>query len=226
MQLHDEEPAATGWVATSIDALLTDLLAAGADGTEPGPRRPVLLAVDGRGAGGKTTLTERLADAVAGSAVVHVDDISWCEPLFEWGHLLRDGVLAPLRAGQDVHFTPPQWLARGREGAIEVPASSAVVLIEGVGAGQAMVADLLDAIVWVQSDPVAAEQRGIERDVASGVNGDREETIAFWHWWYAGERTFLAADRPWERAARIVAGTATIPLGEGEVAVAPGYLRP
>ena len=80
-------------------------------------------------------------------------------------------------------------------------------MVEGVGAAARRLSGLLDAVVWVQSDPAEAERRGIARDVATGVNGDEEQTVAFWHEWAAQELSFLAEERPWERACAIVLGT-------------------
>lgn len=62
------------------------------------------------------------------------------------------------------------------------------------------------------------------RDLASGENGDREATQAFWDEWSAAEREYLAADRPWERASVVVAGTPPHPLPDRRVAIADGPL--
>ena len=67
----------------------------------------------------------------------------------------------------------------GREGAINVRASLDLVLVEGVGAGQRALSSSVDAIIWVQSDRRQAQERGIARDIAEGVNGDEEQTVAF-----------------------------------------------
>ena len=118
-------------------------------------------------------------------------------------------------------YRPPGWETHGRPGAIEVPVGLEVAIVEGVGAGRPELAHLLDAVVWVQSDFAEAERRGIARDVASGVNGDREAATAFWHAWMAEEVPFLAHQRPWEQASVIVAGTRPIGDGAGDVVVAP-----
>ncbi len=212
--LPPEEPAATGWTPRTL-AEIAGLL---------GPRpvdRPWLIAVDGRSASGKTTFARRLATRLDRAALVHTDDLAWWEPFFEWGHLLRQ-VAELARSGQGVALRPPAWQARGREGQIQVPPSAAVVIIEGVGAAQLAVAELLDAVIWVQTDTRLAERRGIERDLASGENGDHDLTIAFWHEWQGHELPFLATDRPWTRADLVVAGGEQLP--DGRVLVAPGPL--
>src|SRR5207248_6490594 len=100
----------------------------------------------------KTTLSERLAQAVAGSAVVHTDDVAWHRSIFGWDDLLISGIIEPLRRGAPVRFRPPAWDDRGRLGAIEAPGTSALVVIEGVGVGRRALRDVLDAVVWVETD--------------------------------------------------------------------------
>lgn len=182
--------------------------------------RPRIVVVDGRGASGKSTLAARITGQVAGSAVAHADDISWHEPFFAWGHLLRDGILLPLHRGEGVRFRPPAWARHGRAGLIEIPTGLGLVVIEGTGTSQRELDHLVDASIWVQSDFDDAEQRGIARDIAQGVNGDPEQTVAFWHEWMAHELAFLAHQRPWERADLVVAGTHAIPIADDQLAVA------
>ena len=220
MTLPVGEPAAGPWKAVPENEFTELLLQAAGTPTA----RPRIVAVDGRGASGKSTLAERLCRRVRRSAVVHTDDIAWHEPYFAWGHLLADHVLRPVRRGEAVSFRPSAWEQHGRRGSIRVPAGLDLVVVEGVGASQREVAELIDATVWVQSDFAAAEERGVARDIAQGVNGDAEETVAFWHEWMAEELRFLDRQRPWERACVVIAGTPPISLAKDQVAIAPGPL--
>lgn len=186
--------------------------------------RPRIIAIDGRGASGKSTLATQLAAALGSCAVVHTDDLAWHEPLFGWGDLLADLVLRPLHQGHALDVQPPQWQQRSREGSIVVPGGLDVVLIEGTGASHREHAGLIDATVWVQADFAEAERRGIARDIAAGVNGDEAQTVAFWHAWMAEELRFFARQQPWQRACVVVNGT---PQGElaadhHEIADPPG----
>ncbi|MBC7292137.1 MAG: hypothetical protein H5T83_12490 [Actinotalea sp.] len=183
--------------------------------------RPRVVAVDGRSASGKSTLAARLHRAVPRSVVVSTDDLAWHEPLFGWGRLLADDVLRPLREGRAVSFRPPQWVARGRDGGIEVPTDLDLVVVEGNGASPAEHPGLVDATVWVQADAALAQERGIARDVEQGVNGDLAPATAFWHEWMRAETVFFARQRPWERACVVVHGTPTTALPDGHVEIAP-----
>lgn len=190
------EPVAAPWTATPIADVYRGLRLGPA--TPAG--RPFLLAVDGRQGGGKTTAAERFATLVPGASVVHTDDVAWWDSFFGWEHLMRAGILEPLRRGEPVDYRPPAWGTREREGSIRVPAGAPMVVVEGVGISRRTLAPLFDACVWVQSDFDDANRRGIERQGSS-----REETD-FWWEWDRQEQPFLADDRPWLRADVVICG--------------------
>ncbi|MEX5265609.1 hypothetical protein RF640_16445 [Kocuria sp. CPCC 205231] len=221
MVLPPEEPEADPWSALTIEDVAGLLL----EGRDSAPGRPWIVAVDGRGGAGKSTLAQRLLPHLAPSAVVHTDDVAWHEPLFGWGHLLGHDILEPLHQGRAVSFQPPAWPTHGRHGTIEIPAGLRAVVVEGTGADQHRFAELIDRRIWVQADHRLAEERGIARDVTHGANGDAEQSRRFWHEWMAHELPFFAAERPWERADLIIAGTPVLALGGDEVACAPGPHR-
>ena len=193
MELLDGEPRFGPWRARRIDDLLDKL------------GRPHVLAVDGRGGGGKTVAAERIAARVPGAAVVHTDDIAWKHAMFDWAELMAEGVLRPVRRGEAVAFRPPAWDAHERPGAVVVPAGCPLVVVEGVGIGRRDLAPFFDGLLWVQTDRAVAWARGLARD-----GGDAEQE-AFWDEWQAEERPFLAADRPWERADVVVDGAPAVP---------------
>ena len=220
------EPAFGPWQLATAPGLLGPVGYPGAVGRGP-DSRPFILAIDGRGASGKSTLARTIVDATPQSALVHTDDLAWNEPFFQWAHLLRE-VLETLRAGNSLKLRPPAWERAGRPGAVALPAGLSLVVVEGVGASQCDVVELVDAVIWVQSDFSVAERRGIERDIAEGVNGTRDETITFWHEWMSHELTFLERERPWERADAIVLGTpasGVVPPGKLAVDLSPGARR-
>ncbi|GAB3929116.1 hypothetical protein GCM10011575_26060 [Microlunatus endophyticus] len=193
------EPTVTDWRPVTVDELVGEFPSAGASTR--------IVAVDGRSASGKTTLAERLNAAIANSAIIHTDDVAWCYSMFDWSQLLEDKIIDPARQGEPVRYQPPGWEPNGRSGALELPAGLDTVIIEGVGAGRRELSAVLDVLVWVQSDFPTAHVRGLERDIASGVNGGPVECQEFWDHWMRSEIPFLDNDRPWERADFIVAGT-------------------
>lgn len=95
-----------------------------------GPVR--LVGVDGHAGSGKTTFAGRLAAALGGAPVLHLDDIATHEELFAWtGRLLRE-VVEPLGRGEDARYRPYDWRERHFGTARALPPAP-VVLMEGVG---------------------------------------------------------------------------------------------
>lgn len=193
-RLPPEEPPANGLRTVSI-AQFADELAAHV-GAPDG--RLAVVAVDGRSGSGKTTIARRLVSSMDDAAVVSTDDLAWHHSFFGWADLLIDGVLRPFRHGAGVAFVPPGWRQRERPGAVEVPASTRLLIVEGVGASRHEAAPLVDAAIWVQSDADEARRRCLAR------HGADAGASAFWQEWMDEEGPFLAGQRPWERADVIV----------------------
>ena len=194
MRLGDGEPQHGPRAAKGRAARVCPVVAGAG---EVGPR-PGVQAVDGRSGSGKSSLAAAIAGELPSTCVVHTDDLAWWHSFFGWHELALDGVLRPVRRGAPVDYRPPAWDARGREGAIRVPAGCRVMVLEGVGAGRAELAPWVDVLVWVQSDVDESRRRGLVRD-----HGD----VAFWDDWQAAEVPFLAAHRPCDRADVVVCGT-------------------
>nr|WP_197505554.1 hypothetical protein [Gordonia sp. LAM0048] len=163
--------------------------------------RPVVVAIDGRSGSGKSTLARRMAEGREGVAIVATDDVAWHESFFEWGGLLIRGVLGPLRAsGPPVGFRPPAWQRLGRPGAIEIPAETRTIILEGVGAGRDELSRFVDHVIWIHIEPSAARARLLARGCSDG----RPESPRFVDDWLEAEQDFLDVDRPWERADVVV----------------------
>jgi hypothetical protein len=102
---------------------------------------------------------------------------------FGWDDLMIEGVLGPLHAGQEVHYQPPAWPPHGRTGHIDVAAGTSTVIVEGVGASRRQLTELVDVVVWVQSDFDQARRLGVRRNVDQGL----DPTVAQekWREWQA-----------------------------------------
>ena len=118
----------------------------------------------------------RLASQIPGAAIVHTDDVAWYECAFNWVGLLTSGVLEPVRRGEPSPFARPRG-THGAEGAIEVPAGIALLLVEGVGSGRRSLTALLDAVVYVQSDVEVSRDRDKARVAAGEI--DPEDYVSW-----------------------------------------------
>ncbi|MEU9876375.1 uridine kinase family protein [Streptomyces phaeochromogenes] len=196
MRLHPGETEAVGWRVVTVRDVVRQLREA-----SPGVTgRPRVIAIDGRGGAGKTSLAERLREAVANSAVVHTDDIAWNHACFDWGAALAENVLQPLHRGESVDFRPAPWITHDRPGSITVPAGADVIWVEGTGIIREELAPWLDASVWMQGDLDEQERLLAVRD---GYSPEQREHIANW---LREELPFMLREQPWARATLIVAG--------------------
>ena len=148
-----------------------------------GPVR--LVGVDGHAGSGKTTFAGRLAEALGGAPVLHLDDIATHEELFSWtGRLLRE-VVEPLSRGETARYRPYDWHARDFGPARVLPPAP-VVLVEGVGAGRRALRPWLARLLWMELDDEDAWARGRRRDGSAQSE--------FWEGWVRAERRHFAED--------------------------------
>ena len=197
MRLHPGEVAATGWRVETLSDVLQRLRGAAPDVAG----RPLLVAVDGRGGAGKSTLVERLrADRPRVRGRAHRRHR--LEP-----RVLRlgrpDGREHPAAPppGRGVEFRPPAWIEHDRPGAIRIPAGADIVWVEGTGIIREEFAPWIDASIWMQGDLDEQERRLVARD---GDSAAQQHHIAGW---LAEELPLMLREQPWQKATIVVAGT-------------------
>ncbi|MEU9580697.1 uridine kinase family protein [Streptomyces chilikensis] len=148
-----------------------------------GPVR--LIGVDGHAGSGKTTFAARLAEALGGAPVLHLDDIATHRELFSWTTRFASEVLKPLREGRTARYAPYDWSGRRFGAPRSLPPAPAVV-VEGVGAGRRALRPHLARLIWADLPAEESWRRGRLRD--------GEEQRDFWDGWEAAERAHFARD--------------------------------
>jgi uridine kinase len=158
-----------------------------------GPVR--LVAVDGFAGSGKSTFAGRLAPALGGAPVVHLDDLATHDELFEWTDRFRSEVLEPLRDGRTARHRVYDWTRRRFDGVREIPPAP-VVVVEGVGAGRRALRPGLAQVLWLD----------VPRDTARalGERRDGPELADFWTGWMAAQDRHFAQDPTRPYADRLV----------------------
>lgn len=155
-----------------------------------------IVAIDGLGGAGKSTLAQLVASKVD-AQVVHTDDFaSWDDPLRWWPRLL-DAVLIPLSQDSVGRFQRYDWDSRRLAEWHEVHPGGAV-LVEGVSSSRAEFRPYLSASIWIDSPRDVRLRRGLQRD------GDGAR--AQWEEWMAREDEWVAAQSPRSKAVLVLNG--------------------
>lgn len=158
-----------------------------------------IVAVDGLGGAGKSSLACVLARRL-GARVVSTDDFaSWDDPIDWWPRLL-ESVLKPLAAGQQAVYQPTSWDETERE-TVRVE-SGGTVILEGVTASREAFRPYLAYSIWVETPRELRLQRGLERD---GADATKQ-----WERWMQAEDRYVAKERPAERADFVLRGDANL----------------
>jgi uridine kinase len=156
-----------------------------------------VVAIDGRGGAGKSTLASRVADGLGSAPIIHTDDFAdWKTPL-QWWPRLVDQVLGPLSRGSPARYQRYDWdLQRLAEWHDLAPGG--YLVMEGVSASRREFRPYLAASVWVETAREECLRRGLERDGADAVDQ--------WLQWQAEEDDYIVRDRPDSTADLVVSG--------------------
>jgi uridine kinase len=180
---------------------LTEIAEAIRSASAPETMTTKIVAIDGPGGAGKSSLAARLANELGGAQIVPTDDFaSWDNPIDWWPRLIEQ-VLEPLSHNEPGRYQRYDWGARHLAEWIDVPPAEYVVL-EGVSASREVFRPFLAFTVWVETPREERLRRGLERD---GENA-REQ----WQQWMAAEDTYVQREHPDQRADRVVDGTSPL----------------
>jgi len=166
----------------------------------------LLIAIDGCGGSGKSSLARLLRSESAMVSMVSVDDfylpsslqvqhtVPTVGPGFDW-HRLETQVLRPLFSFNDSHYQRYDWDLDALAEWHDVPHSN-VVIVEGVYSAQRKLEKFYDVTIWVDSSRALRLCRGVQRD--------GEASRRMWEEvWMPAEDFYVRTERP-ESAADIV----------------------
>lgn len=158
----------------------------------------VLVAIDGAGGAGKSTLAASIAEQLDSARIVCLDDFArpsapgWDRDRF------RRQVLSPLLAGQNACYQRWDWPTDAGAEWHRVPADS-IVIIEGVSSTRSELGDCWDLTIWVDTPRSIRLERGLQRD-GEAMRSQWTEV------WMPEEDAYVAAQRPAERADLLING--------------------
>jgi dephospho-CoA kinase len=165
-----------------------------------GAQRPLLIAIEGYGGSGKTTVARQLAIALGNACVVAVDDFivkdKLCEPSWDSGVFDRDRlerqVLAPGRNGQPMRYQRLDWATNTLGEPVEV-ADIDYLIVEGITAYHPTIERYYDVKIWIETPLKLAAHRGRARDGSA-------ENSAHWELWARNDRAYQRRYHPKRRA--------------------------
>jgi uridine kinase len=158
-----------------------------------------IVAIDGAGGSGKSSLARTLAD-VLGARIVQTDDFaSWEDPVDWWPELL-DKVLVPLASGETAVYAPTRWGGPEKNDVVLEPGG--LVLVEGVTASRLAFRPYLAFSIWVDTPRELRLRRGLDRDGS--------EASADWKRWMAEEDAYVERERPAGHASLVLPGDADL----------------
>lgn len=145
--------------------------------------KPVLIAIEGFGGSGKTTIANKLKDALLDAYIINIDDfiiksklteLSWDKGAFDRERLERQ-VLIPATTGKEIAYQKLIWAKDTLNEPITVP-KVAYIIVEGISSYHPNIAKYYDYKIWVDTPIELAKERGHVRDSSN-------ENAQHWDLW-------------------------------------------
>jgi uridine kinase len=191
------------------EAMLVDDLAATIQRLPQPPRGPVIVAIDGYGGAGKSTLAFALAKRLGPyTAVVAIDDFFLAEVVSDADKInfdrerLRREALEPARAGRSIAYRRNDDVGPTTEiVTIDVPIE--YLIVEGVSSLHPELTTLTDYRIWIETPAEQARQRMETRDRSLGADHG-----PLWEQWTESYSAYVERHNPRQRAHVAISVTA------------------
>lgn len=171
-----------------------------ADAIRSSDNKPALIAIEGFGGAGKSTVAEKLKTALGNAYVIGIDEFivkenilkpSWDNGGFDRSRLEKE-VLVPFNSGVPIKYQSLDWESNSLSEPTQVPKVD-YLIIEGISTYHPEIEKYYDFKIWVDLPMDEAKRRGHLRD---GSN----ENAANWDLWHQNDLDYLAKYHPDKRA--------------------------
>jgi uridine kinase len=161
---------------------------------EAGTDTPLVVAVDGHSAAGKSTFSQRLAERVD-AALVSGDDFYRVMPAskrtmlgpadgadlyYDWERM-RDEALRPLHEGRDARYRPYDWESNSLMNRTVSITPQPVVIVDGLFVSRPELDCFNDRTVLVMADPEVRLRRQLDRADATRAWLERWDAAESWY---------------------------------------------
>lgn len=168
--------------------------------------KPVLIAIEGFGGSGKTTIAEKLKSTLRDAYLIGIDEFIIKEKLTETSPdqtgfdraRLEAQVLIPATTGQPIAYQHLEWAENKLSEPIQVPGSVAYLIVEGISSYHPDIAKYYNYKVWVDTPIEVAKQRGRLRDAGN-------ENEQHWDLWAENDLAYQQKFHPEQRADFVIA---------------------
>ena len=164
---------------------------------------PILLAIDGPAGSGKTSLANQLSNELNSATTIHMDDLynGWEDALTTTlTRNLKEWVINPLTQRQSVNYQKFDWSISKYGSLVEVR-DIKLLILEGVGAAQAIIRDNADLTIWIEVGP----QIGLARV----LNRDGDQLLPYMLKWQERESAHFRTDQTKENCQIFIDGSNT-----------------
>lgn len=165
-----------------------------------------LIAIDGHGGCGKSTLAKLLSEKF-GAEIIHTDDFAGWDNPKDWWPLVIERIFEPIKRGDKLLNYPRSkwWETHNPEPVVDQPVTP-VMILEGVSSLRKDFRPYISYGIFVDTPKELCLHRGFERDRGQDSKSD-EKIMKMWEQWYKDEETYIKRDDPKEYADLIVDGT-------------------
>ena len=163
----------------------------------------VLIAVDGVGGAGKTTLAELLQKEIKNSFIVQLDD--FYSPILQAADLqrLKEQVILPLHNHQEAKYQIYEWKSDSFSD-WHILKPEGIFIFEGVYALENNIRDYYDLKIWIDCPADLGLKRGIARDIERDGVDNTDKWINIWS---PLEKKYKNEQEPNKTADYIIDGT-------------------
>lgn len=157
-----------------------------------------IIAIDGLGGAGKSSLAGQLSQKLGNAPILHTDDFaSWNNPLNWWPRLLGK-VLEPLYHNEIARYQRYDWGTKRLAEWHEIQPAEYLIL-EGVSSSREAFRPYIAFSIWIETPRQERLRRGLERD------GETARTQ--WEEWMESEDEYIEREHPEQKADLIINGT-------------------
>ncbi|HZD24232.1 MAG TPA: hypothetical protein VE569_12650 [Acidimicrobiia bacterium] len=157
-----------------------------------------MVAVDGHGGAGKTTLALALSELLE-AEIIHTDDFASPEnPIHWWPRLIEEALEPIARGAHSISYVRSSWSPEHAPEPVTNQRVTSAMILEGVAASRREFRPYLAYAIWVDAPKDVCIARGVDRD--------GEAMRDQWERWWRDEEAYIRDHRPVVFADAVISG--------------------